>query len=59
MSITVIVVLLVLVAIGVAAFGVRRDQAEQPAGAQTLAVLLMVVVAALVLVYLVLQRSSR
>lgn len=57
MSITVIVLLLVLLVIGVAAFGVRREQAEHPAGAQTLAVLLIVVVAALVLVYIVLQRG--
>jgi hypothetical protein len=55
-SITVIVVLLVLLAIGVAAFGMRREQAEHPAGAQTLGVLLIAVVAALVLVYMVMQR---
>jgi hypothetical protein len=57
MSITAIVVLLVLLVIGVAAFGMRREQAEHPAGAQTLAVLLIVVVAVLVLVYMVLQRG--
>jgi hypothetical protein len=56
-SITAIVVLLVLLVIGVAAFGLRREQAEHPAGAQTLAVLLIVVVAVLVLVYMVLQRG--
>jgi hypothetical protein len=47
----------VLLVIGVAAFGLRREQAEHPAGAQTLAVLLIVVVAVLVLVYMVLQRG--
>jgi hypothetical protein len=57
MSITLIVGLLVLLVIAVAAFGVRREQAEHPAGAQTLAVLLIVVVAVLVLVYMVLQRA--
>jgi hypothetical protein len=57
MSITVIVVALVLLIIGVAAFGVRREQAEHPAGAQSLAVLLIVVVAVLIIVYLVLQRG--
>lgn len=57
MSITVIVLLLVLLVIGVAAFGMRREQAEHPAGVQSLAVLLIVVVAVLVLVYMVLQRS--
>ena len=55
MSITVIVALLVLLVIGVAAFGMRREQAEHPAGAQTLAMLLIVVVAALVLAYMVLR----
>jgi heme/copper-type cytochrome/quinol oxidase subunit 2 len=57
MSITVMIVLLVLLVIGVAAFGMRREQAEHPAGAQTLAVVLIVVVAVLILVYLVMQRS--
>ena len=57
MSITVIVGLLVLVVIAVAAFGMRREQAQHPAGAQTLGVLLIVVVAALILAYLVLQRG--
>jgi hypothetical protein len=56
MSITLIVVLLVLLIVGVAAFGLRREQVDHPAGAQSLAVLLVVVVAVLVLVYLVLQR---
>jgi uncharacterized YccA/Bax inhibitor family protein len=57
MSITVIVVVLVLLVIGVAAFGMRREQAEHPAGAQALAVLLLVVVAGLILAYMVLQRG--
>ena len=57
MSITAIVLLLVLAVVGVAAFGMRREQAEHPAGAQSLAILLIVVVAVLVLVYLVLQRG--
>jgi hypothetical protein len=57
MSITLIVGLLVLVVIAVAAFGIRREQAEHPAGAQTIAVMLVVVVAALILVYLVLRRA--
>jgi hypothetical protein len=57
MSITIIVGVLVLVVVAVAAFGMRREQAEHPAGAQTLGVLLIVVVAALILVYLVLQRG--
>jgi hypothetical protein len=56
-SITIIVVLLVLLVIGVAAFGVRRDRVAHPAGAQTLAVLLIVVVAVLVLVYMILGRG--
>jgi heme/copper-type cytochrome/quinol oxidase subunit 2 len=57
MSITLMVGLLVLLAIVVAAFGVRREQAEHPAGAQSLAVVLVVVVAVLVLAYMVLQRG--
>ena len=57
MSITVIVGALVLLVIVVAAFGLRREQAEHPAGAQTLAVLLVLVVAVLVLAYTVLQRA--
>jgi L-asparagine transporter-like permease len=57
MSITVIVLLLVLLVIGVAAFGMRREQAEHPAGAQTLAMLLIVVVGVLVLAYMVVQRG--
>jgi hypothetical protein len=57
MSITLMVGLLVLLAIVVAAFGVRREQTEHPAGAQSLAVLLVVVVAVLVLAYMVLQRG--
>jgi hypothetical protein len=57
MSITIIVGTLVLLVILVAAFGMRREQAEHPAGAQTLAVLLIVVVAVLVLAYAALQRG--
>jgi heme/copper-type cytochrome/quinol oxidase subunit 2 len=57
MSITVIVGVLVLLVIAVAAFGLRRGEAAQPAGAQTLAALLIVVVAALILAYMVLQRG--
>jgi uncharacterized membrane protein YhiD involved in acid resistance len=57
MSITTIVLLLVALVIGVAAFGVRREQAEHPAGVQTLAVMLIVVLAGLVMVYMVLQRG--
>jgi heme/copper-type cytochrome/quinol oxidase subunit 2 len=57
MSITMIVGVLVLVVVVVAAFGMRREQAQHPAGAQTLGVLLIVVVAALVMAYLVLQRG--
>ena len=57
MSITLIVGLLVLVMIAVAALGMRREQAEHPAGAQTIAVMLVVVVAALILVSLVLRRA--
>ena len=57
MSITVIVGVLVLLVILVAAFGMRREQAEHPAGAQTLAVLLVVVVAVLVLAYVALRRG--
>jgi hypothetical protein len=57
MSITFIVGLLVLLVIAVAAFGMRRERAEQPAGAQTIAVMLIVVVAALILVYMVLRRA--
>ncbi len=57
MSITIIVGVLVMVAILVAAFGMRREQAQHPTGAQTLAVLLVVVVAALVLSYMVLRRG--
>jgi hypothetical protein len=55
MSITIIVGTLVLLVILVAAFGMRREQAEHPAGAQTLAVLLIVVVAVLVLAYAALR----
>jgi hypothetical protein len=57
MSITIIVGTLVLLVILVAAFGMRREQAEHPAGAQTLAVLLIVVVAVLVLAYAALRRG--
>ena len=57
MSITIIVGTLVVLVILVAAFGMRREQAQHPAGAQTLAVLLIVVVAVLVLAYLALQRG--
>jgi hypothetical protein len=57
MSITIIVGALVVLVILVAAFGMRREQAEHPAGAQTLAVLLIVVVAVLVLAYVALQRG--
>jgi len=55
MSITVIVGALVVLVILVAAFGMRGEQARHPAGVQTLAVLLLVVVAALVLAYMVLR----
>jgi len=48
----------VLVLVVVAALGLRREQAEQPTGAQTLAVLLVVVVAVLVLVYMVLRQAG-
>ena len=58
MSITIIVGVLVVVAILVAAFGMRREQAEHPAGAQTLAVLLIVVVAVLALTYMALRRGG-
>jgi len=54
----IIVGALVLLVIVVAAFGMRREQAQHPAGAQSLAVLLIVVVAALVLSYLVLHRRG-
>ena len=57
MSITIIVGVLVLLVILVAAFGMRREQAQHPAGAQTLAVLLIVVVAVLVLAYMALRRG--
>lgn len=57
MSITIIVGTLVMLVILVAAFGMRREQAQHPAGAQTLAVLLIVVVAVLVLAYLALRRG--
>jgi heme A synthase len=57
MSITVIVGALVVLVILVAAFGMRREQAQHPAGAQTLAVLLIVVVAVLVLIYTALRRG--
>jgi hypothetical protein len=57
MSITIIVGVLVLLVILVAALGMRREQAEHPAGAQTLAVLLIVVVAVLVLAYTALRRG--
>ena len=55
MSITVIVGVLVLLVVAVAAFGMRREEATHPAGAQTLAVLLIVVVAALILAYMALR----
>jgi len=58
MSIMLIVGALVLLVIVVAAFGVRREQAEHPAGAQALAMLLIATVAALVLTYLVLRRRG-
>ena len=57
MSITVIVGALVVLVIGVVAFGARGGEARHPAGAQTLAVLLIVVVAVLVLAYMSLQRG--
>jgi hypothetical protein len=57
MSITIIVGTMAVLVILVAAFGMRREQAQHPAGAQTLAVLLIVVVAVLVLAYLALQRG--
>ncbi len=56
-SITVIVGILVLLVVVVAAFGLRREEATHPAGAQTLAVLLIVVVGVLILAYMALQRG--
>jgi hypothetical protein len=57
MPITLIVGLLALVIVVVAAVGMRRERVEHPAGAQSIAVMLAVVVAALILAYLVLRRA--